>query len=1280
MNAGESRPADRWWGARLGAWLALYAAAIPLAFRLLDPSGTISSIWPAVGVALAGLLLTERRRWPWFVALLALVTLAANVIVGKPLAVSLVFAVLGPVEPLMIALVLTARGRKGGPCDTVAGVLGFILAVAAGSALAAGLAAGLLWPLTVAGPALVFRMWWTSHALGLLLVAPLLVAWGAPPWRPAGWRLGRWVEAGALAALTLVIVDTVLGALVRGVTFPRPYFTFVAVIWAAVRFGLRGVTLALAAVAAGAVWALYDASASVALLSGMDALSGVQLFLGIVAIAGLVLGASVTERASALRALRESEARFRELHESALQAMGLVRDGRLEIVNPAFARMFGVRPAAASGRRLSEFVAEGDRLELDRQLAARGRLAPEGARELRGQRLNGEEFPLELRLGALARGDDAGLLASFSDLTEQRRAEREFRRTNRALRTISSCSQALVRAGSEDELLQTVCRTLIADQSYVMAWVGLAQDDPGRTVRPVAVAGRDEGYVARAAISWGDNERGRGPAGRAIRTGQPVACQDMLADPDYAPWRDDAKRHGFRASIALPLRDGARTFGVLSFYAAEVGAFEPAEVTLLQEMADSLAYGILACRSRERQQQAETEVRRLLLDEERMRLALLGILEDQKRAEEALTRSEERYRNAMMNSAIGMALVALDGRWLEVNPTLCRITGYTREELLATTFQSITHPDDLAEDITMVRSLVEGRLPAYEREKRYVHKSGQPVWINLNVSLLRDAEGRPLHFISQVQDITARRQAEDSLAEAAERLSVALEASKFGVWRHNLQTRETEWDARMFAIFGLPMGLSAPPMDEILMLVAEEDRPLVQRSWLALPTCDLAYHHRFRIRRPDGVVRSVELQGLVHLDRLGRPEWSVGVAGDITDIVETSTEAERLRAQLQQAQKMEALGNLAAGVAHDFNNLLTGINGFVELASTSLAPGHEATELLAQARRGALSARDLVRRILNFSRSRPDQPRALVNLADTVRDTAPLLSAAMPGNVSISIAIDCAEAMVLADPGQMQQVLMNLCTNAAHAIGANPGQIHVSLEAWELEADLLRRLTPACAAGRYIRLAIRDSGCGMSEETRRRIFEPFFTTKKEGTGLGLAIVRDIVAAHEGGLEVESQPGRGSTFAVYLPAAGQTQQQLALPVAPEPAGDGARVLVVDDEPAAATVVRVCLQRSGYAPEVFHSPVDAWRRFAGGADEFELLVVDQNMPGMTGVEFLHRARTLVPDLPVVMMSGRFDGDENIDRLSGVVTLKKPFELVDLLGAVTSVLKDPRGAGRR
>ncbi|HND62888.1 MAG TPA: PAS domain S-box protein, partial [Opitutaceae bacterium] len=1153
MSAGGTRSLDRWWGAYLGAGLALYTAAIPLAFRLLDPSGTISSIWPAIGVALALLLLTERRRWPWVLVGVVLVTFASNLMVGKPLAVSLVFALLGPAEPLAIALVLTARGRDRGPCDTVAGVLAFILAAAVGSGLAAGLAAGLLWPLTVAGPVLVFRTWWTSHALGLLLVTPLLVAWGTPPWRIKDWRLGRWFEAVLLVAVTLVIVNTVLGALMRGATFPRPYFAFVAVIWGAVRFGLRGVTAVLVGIGVGAVWALYDATASVALLTGMDALTGVQLFLGVVAVAGLVLGASVTERADALRSLRESEARFRELHESALQAMGVVRGGRLEIVNPAFARMFGVRPQAVAGRWLREFVAEGDRLELDRQLAARGRLAPEGGGELRGLRLNGEEFPLELRLGALSREDADGLLASFSDLTEQRRAEREYRRANRALRTISSCSQALVRAGSEDELLQAICRTLIADQSYVMAWVGFAQDDADRQVRPVAVAGRDQGYVARAAVSWGDNERGRGPAGRAIRTAQPVACQDMLADPDYAPWRDDAKRHGFRASIALPLRDGTRAFGVLSFYAAEVGAFEPAEVTLLQEMADSLAYGILACRSRQRQQQAETEVRRLLLDEERMRLALLGILEDQKRAEEALTASEERYRNAMMNSAIGMALVGLDGRWLEVNPTLCRVTGYTQQELLATTFQAITHPDDLAEDVTMVRSLLEGRLPAYEREKRYVHKEGYPVWINLNVSLQRDAEGKPLHFISQVQDITARRQAEDSLAEAAERLSVALEASKFGIWRHNLQTHETEWDARMFAIFGLPMGLKAPPVDEILMLVVEEDRPLVQRSWQALPTCDLAYHQRFRIRRSDGVLRSLELQGLVHLDRLGRPEWSVGVAGDVTDIVEASTEAERLRAQLQQAQKMEALGNLAAGVAHDFNNLLTGINGFVELASTSLAPGHEAAELLAQARRGALSARDLVRRILNFSRSRPDQPRALVNLADTVRDTAPLLSAAMPGNVSISIAIDCAEAMVLADPGQMQQVLMNLCTNAAHAIGSNPGQIHVSLEAWELEADLLRRLTPACAAGRYIRLAIRDSGCGMSEETRRRIFEPFFTTKKEGTGLGLAIVRDIVAAHEGGLEVESQPGKGATFAVYLPSATAAPQQLTLPVASAPAG-------------------------------------------------------------------------------------------------------------------------------
>jgi PAS domain S-box-containing protein len=668
------------------------------------------------------------------------------------------------------------------------------------------------------------------------------------------------------------------------------------------------------------------------------------------------------------------------------------------------------------------------------------------------------------------------------------------------------------------------------------------------------------------------------------------------------------------------------------------------------------------------------------LPEERSLIEALGEMLathlERRGAVEALGRSEARFRSALLNSPVGMALVAPDGRWLEVSPALCQIFGYTREALLATPFQALAHPGEGGEDDTArFRRLLEGVAETYQGERRCLHRDGRALWVQLNVSLVRDGQGAPLNFIAQIQDITARKHAEESLAATAERLTLALRVARLGLWRHNLQTRETEWDDRMFAIFGMQVSAGVPDYEEILAAVVEEDRAAVQRSWSPWPTCERTYHLRFRVMHPEGTTRHVDVQGVVHSDALGRAEWAIGVAADITDIVQSAAEAERLRAQLQQAQKMEVLGTLAAGVAHDFNNLLTGINGFVDLAATSLPPEHEASDLLKQARRGAMSARDLVRRILNFSRAKNAQPRTRVDIGEVVRDTAALLTAALPGRISLSLEIAAESAVVLADAGQIQQVLMNLCTNGAHAIGNRAGMLRVQVKRCELDGGADALLPPGCSAGPHVRLAVTDSGAGMNEATRKRLFEPFFTTKKagEGTGLGLSIVRDIVTAHGGGIDVTSEPGVGTTFFVYLPLAAGEAGAAPLAAAEEFATTGReeRILIVDDEPSVAMVLRLTLQRSGYRPEMYTSPAAAWKRFADAPEAFDLLMVDQNMPEMSGTELVQRVRGVSKTIPVILLSGRFERTGDVVEEAGVMPLQKPFEITHLLGCVKEAL---------
>jgi PAS domain S-box-containing protein len=500
-----------------------------------------------------------------------------------------------------------------------------------------------------------------------------------------------------------------------------------------------------------------------------------------------------------------------------------------------------------------------------------------------------------------------------------------------------------------------------------------------------------------------------------------------------------------------------------------------------------------------------------------------------------LRESEERYRTAMHNSAIGMGLVSLQGRWLEVNPKLCQITGYSQEEMLQKDFDSLIYRGDGGPAGERTQDLITGAATSLEIFRRFEHKSGQLVWVHVTSTLVRDGSGQPLHFVTQTQDITARKEAEAKLFAAAERLALALRTSRLGVWRHNLTAGMSEWDARMFDIFGVPPTTETVAEARILQAVAAEDRLRLEQSWREISSESDDYRITCQVRWPDGQLRHVELQGIVELDAAGRPEWVIGVANDTTEIVRATAESVSLKAQLQQAQKMEALGNLAAGVAHDFNTLLNGINVFVEMASTTLAPSHEASSLLTQAQRGAGSARALVRRILNYSRGTKLAATATCNVVELVRDTAPLLAAALPPNVSLSLDMQCDEARVRADPAQLQQILINLSLNAAHAIDGKPGKVDIRVGLGP-RADVNGSAPAGPAKESHVLISVTDDGSGMDEHTRAHIFDPYFTTKKEGdgTGLGLVIVRDIVAAHSGQLEVESSVGKGTTISVRLP--------------------------------------------------------------------------------------------------------------------------------------------------
>ena len=397
-----------------------------------------------------------------------------------------------------------------------------------------------------------------------------------------------------------------------------------------------------------------------------------------------------------------------------------------------------------------------------------------------------------------------------------------------------------------------------------------------------------------------------------------------------------------------------------------------------------------------------------------------------------------------------------------------------------------------------------------------------------------------------------------------------------------------------------------------------------------------------------------------------------GIGRDITERRRAENLLRAREQQLRQAQKMEAIGTLAGGIAHDFNNILTGILGYVELASTEVAPDSSVHADLENVRKAGIRARDLVQQILTYSR-RIEQEKHPVDLSEIITEVCKLLRASIPHSVEFQITLEPNCPRVLADATQLHQVLMNLVTNAYHALRESGGRIHIQLHSRSFKKSTQvgdSTLPP----GGYSELQVSDTGPGIPQDTLTRIFEPYFSTKTKGagSGMGLAVVLGIVQSHGGGIAAESQPGQGTTFKILLPATDKTTPSTATDPAPEATGKG-RVLLVDDESMITSLGQRMLSRLGYDVSTSNQPVAALAQIKQDPDAFDLVLSDQSMPGMDGVSLLREIKRLRPALPVLLCTG-FTEDSKIDaaREHGAAdVIKKPFDQAELSRAVASAL---------
>lgn len=463
-------------------------------------------------------------------------------------------------------------------------------------------------------------------------------------------------------------------------------------------------------------------------------------------------------------------------------------------------------------------------------------------------------------------------------------------------------------------------------------------------------------------------------------------------------------------------------------------------------------------------------------------------------------------------------------------------------------------------------------------------------------------------------------------------------------------------------------------------LVVDQDQSLLRAAARRSREAMVNYDMVVRMKRPDGQVRHMHFVAAPRLAEAGAVVWD-GVATDITERVEAEEKRKGLEAQLNHAQKMESIGTLASGIAHDFNNVLAAILGNTNMAIEDAKRGDQGEVLvgLGQIRKASSRARALVNQILSFGR-RDGMVRSVQPLRPIIEESLTLLRATIPGNVTLIERLEDQNACALVDRTQIEQVLVNLCTNAWHALGDKGGRIAVSSSL--VTVDAAAAAYSALLPGRYVQIRVEDNGCGMDEATRQRVFEPFFTTKGpgKGTGLGLSVVHGIVRAHDGAITLESSLGGGTSFDVFLPVSDCTEAPLAASVhegMPNVMGNGERVLYVDDDAVMARMIERLLKRARFNVTVLNDPDEAASLLAEGSAAHDILVTDYNMAGRTGLELIAIARSVRPDLPAILISGYVSEDlrEKCVQAQVHMVLEKQKSLNELTAAIERCLDDVR-----
>jgi PAS domain S-box-containing protein len=901
-----------------------------------------------------------------------------------------------------------------------------------------------------------------------------------------------------------------------------------------------------------------------------------------------------TPREIALQeALRQSEARYRQLVETASEGIWCIdTEGRTVSANHRMSQMLGFSIDELRAMSLFDLCSE-----QNRPIARANLLHRLGGNSEQYdwcfKRKDGEDVWCIVCASPTydADGQIVGSIGLVTDITARKHAEDRVRSLSRLYAMSSSVNEAIVRVTDQQSLYEHACRIAVERGELSFSWIAI-RDAPDSPLNLIAYCGGNASFVKQVMGRVNSTPTHPGPAGRALRDGVPAISNDIANDPSFF-FKEPALAMQMQSCAVLPMKLGDYVQGIFAVYSKQKDYFGDEEIRVLSALADDISFAV------------ESAAKQLALQEsERMMATLFSNLPGM----------SYRCRN--------------DEHWTldVVSPGCLALTGYSPESLLGNrdiSYEQVTHPLDRE----MVRMNVQAALNEirpFEVLYRIVCKCGATKWVLERGTGVFDDNGE-LRFIEGfVTDVTARREAEEQVIQQAALLDKATDA----IVLFGLDDTVHYWNRGAEKLYGWTAHEAVgKAITKLTCRDTQQRRKIV---------AELLEHGErvgeFSQKTKDGHDVVVDSSWTLVRDDLGKPRSILTINTDIT-------QRKKLEAQFLTTQRLESIGTLAGGIAHDFNNILTAITGNTKLAITDIEASHPIQTHLREIEKAGLRATELVRQILTFSRKQEALRKAL-KLEDIVAEALRLLRATLPAQIEMHTQVENVPD-IAADATQIHQVLINLGTNAAHAMGDQGGLLSVHIDTVTLDdATIANERTHGAhlALGTYVRMRVSDTGTGMDEATRERIFEPFFTTKPpgHGTGLGLSVVHGIMRSHEGSISVTSEVGRGSTFCLLFPPTTEVPVVEQI-VRQQNSGGGKHILYVDDEEALVFLTTRVLERLGYRVTGRTDAKQALNDFRADPMQFDAIVSDLSMPGMTGPELARAMMGIRPDIPIVLTSG-------------------------------------------